>query len=145
MTTRAEHARTKGKRIGSGAYRTVYKAKNGKYVYKFNTSNYGIKDVGSNYHEYQTYQRLQNVTLPAGVRIPKMKYIDGVIVAEYIKGHEPRYWCNWGWHSCGDEANCYATKMGKDFPIRDIKPDNLRITADGTIYVIDLGNGSSFD
>jgi serine/threonine protein kinase len=143
MSARTEYVRTHGQFVGSGCYRNVYKAKTGKYVYKFDSFNHCGE--GSNTHEYATYKFLcENYDMPEGVKLPKMELVDGVIVAQYIKGEHPDY-CYpqhcYESSSC-KKFGCWALKL-KNFPVNDLHSDNILVTKDGTIYIIDLGNGSA--
>ncbi len=143
MSARIEYARKHGKLIGVGSCREVYKTPRGKYVYKFDRPDSPWYATGLNIHEYHTYQNLiKNYTLPDGVKLPKMKLIDGVLVAEYIKGKHPEGLCCDSGHYCGDESKCWSSKL-KGLPLRDMHRYNVIVTKDGTLYLIDLGHSST--
>lgn len=143
--SRAIHAISFGNMIGEGSYRRVFRTPRGKWVYKVDYSE-GARRIGSNAYEWKTYQKFFNSeTLPANVRIPEMHYISGgIIAAEYIKGIEPENDCYRDYHVdlCPGVDKCWA-EVVKNVGIADIHYQNVLITKDGTIYIIDLGHGES--
>lgn len=143
----ARYALKKGKVIGSGAYRRVYKSKRGKWVYKVDkTDVYGNH---GNTEEYATYQLLKTRQLPPGVKIPEMHMLpNGVLAAEYIDGVQPKNWCSPDYHgsNCSeryspDEA-CWARSfVNSPIYFADLHNGNV-VVKDGVVYVIDLGHGA---
>ncbi len=140
----AEQAITLGKRIGSGAFRNVYRLNTSKWVYKVD-HNKGDTDFGTNSAEIKNFYRLCDILSSGNVRIPKMQMLStGVIAAEYIEGRIPEdcFWLS----SCECkkddliDGECWykvTTKILR-FKIADVQPSNVRIV-DNVVYVIDLG------
>lgn len=139
---KAMYAIQHGELIGQGSYRKVFRTSRGKWVYKVNIS--PSIDIGSNAHEWKTYQRFVNVELPKRVRLPEMHYLNGgIIAAEYINGITPENTCYRDYHdeTCPGINKCFA-EVVKDIDISDIACDNV-VIKDGIIYLIDLGLGTS--
>lgn len=139
---KAMYAVHHGKMIGEGAYRVVFRTRSGKWVYKVNST---TERVGGNFTEWKTYNRLLNSNiLPVGVKLPEMHYLNGgILAAEYIKGRHPEVECYPEYHDedlCPGKDLCWAEKI-KGVPISDLHFENVLITDDGTIYIIDLGFG----
>lgn len=141
----------KGAMIGRGTYRKVYKTKYGKWVVKVDSlSN---PRVGGNESEYATYVSLRSALrniLPDNVRIPEMHLVNGYLVAEYVKGVQPKSWCGLDpddgykpYHnsSC-DGKDCWINRLS-GVRIRDIHPHNVILTDDDILYIIDLGHGEA--
>ncbi len=149
---KAHYAMTHGKIIGEGSYRRVFRTRGSRWVYKVNMTTHRI---GSNDLEWRTYLKYANsVTLPEGVKIPEMHYLNGGIIAsEYIEGVHPENECYKDWHLtkgtpdfdgpfCPGVDKCWAEKI-KGIEISDLHYENVLVANDGTIYLIDLGHGSS--
>lgn len=140
---KAMYAIYHGKVVGEGSYRKVFRTGRSRWVYKVDTTR---ESVGSNSYEWQTYLEYCNAKLAKGVKIPEMHLIDGNIIAcEYIKGKHPKNECYRDYHveECPGEDNCWAEKV-KNIKIADIHFQNVLISKDGTIYIIDLGHGETY-
>lgn len=132
-----------GIKIGEGLYREVYKTKRGKWVYKID---FDPSNSCGNADEYEAYLKVKALPELEGVRVPEMHYIDGVLVAEYIEGYHPDYSCYTDFHvpECTDHKGCWINKItGWAARIADLHSENVKITDDGTVYIIDLGFGFS--
>jgi len=130
-----------GNVIGTGVYRTVYRLPGSKWVYK--------KDnVGGvvNRQEFTNYSRFRPSLIP-GVAFPEMHMVSETVIAcEYIEGSYGDQGC-WSANShnvylCprNDSSDCWANKLAfLAQSIKDLHYGNVKITSDGTIYVIDMG------
>lgn len=143
----------KGKKIGVGAYREVYKADFSDWVVKreksrdrnpvvFFDQTPWVNSSGGNDTEYATYKRaMQNLMLPEGVLIPEMYLINDCIVAQYIDGIHPDPCYRHSYGKCSYPGNCWIDKV-KNIPISDMHSKNIIITPGGKIYLVDLGHGT---
>ena len=141
---KARYAKERGKVLGDGSYRIVYRTRGSKWVYKFNLD--ANSELGNNVHEWKTYQQYKSMDLPGGVKLPEMHYLNGgIIAAEYIDGKHPENACYRDWHSeeCPGITECWSEKV-KHVPVSDIHHQNVLITNSGDIYLIDLGHGDTF-
>lgn len=143
----ARYALKKGRMIGAGAYRKVYKSKRGQWVYKVDkTDCYGKH---GNAEEYETYLILKASQLPPGVKIPEMHLLpNGVLAAEYIDGVQPKNWCSPDYHgsNCSEHfdktSSCWARKfVNSPIFFADLHNGNVVVKGD-VVYVIDLGHGA---
>ena len=143
----ARYALKKGRIIGSGAYRKVYKSQRGKWVYKIDKDDtYGNH---GNAEEYETYKILKTRQLPPGVKLPEMHMLpNGVLAAEYVDGVQPNSWCSPDYHgsNCSEyrdkDNTCWARRFANS-PIffADLHNGNV-VIKDDVVYVIDLGHGA---
>lgn len=147
----ARYAKVAGRNIGDGSYRKVYKTPRGKWVFKVNRTDDEYGRRYGNEGEYKTYLKLKDSNiLPDGVKLPEMHLLsDGTLAAEYVKGEHPKNWCSPDYHGswgsdCDGTGDCWANKF-KDggFPVKDMHPENVIVTEDGTVYIIDLGHGTT--
>ncbi len=142
---KARNAKRIGKMVGSGCFRKVFRTGSSKWAYKFDKSE-GSTGNGSNYSEYQTYLAIKDSgRLPESVRLPEMHLLEGNILAvEYVKGKHPDNWCDPDYHvsRCPGKDKCWAGRFQRS-PIRDMHNQNVILTKDGTLYLIDLGHGLS--
>jgi predicted Ser/Thr protein kinase len=143
----AKIARSRGSIIGpASVFRLVYKCKTSKYVFKFLRGDTNRSRRTANAREYAVYTILkETVTLPDGVKLPEMYLLaDGTLAAEYIDGYHPNEsTCDGYGHSrkkCPGLDSCWATKV-LEVGLRDIHHQNVLITDDGTVYIIDLDGG----
>jgi len=126
--------------IGEGCDREVYHIPGSRWVYK-SLMKHG-QDMANTY-ELQKYNELKG-NLPKGMAIPEVVYIDSQTIAcEYVGGKHPDSDCYIGWHcpECVNPATCwirYFDTLPKT-PITDIHSFNVKITEDGTYWLIDLG------
>lgn len=127
-----KRAHSNGIYLSDGYWRTVKILPDyPQWVFKFNK--YDSNGPGTNRCEWETYQFLNdNYEFPEDVDVPYMEYIDGVIVAERIYG-EKLWWA----------TNKTEWMKLSTVPIRDLSYDNVMLSDNGTIYIIDLGNGSN--
>ena len=140
---KAMYAFANGKIIGEGEYRTVYRLRSGRWVYKVDSHTHN--SVGTNLWEWETYKRYSQIELPENVKFPEMYLLEGnVIAAEYVKGKHPDNECYRTEHvdSCPGKDVCWAEAV-KDIPIGDLHSENVLISPNGTVYIIDLGCGES--
>jgi hypothetical protein len=134
-------------KIGEGSWRTVYRVPGSRWVIKVDTPEdfYGDDDNGDNAAEYVAYLELKNSGLLTDyIKIPEMHLIGEYIVAEYIEGEHPENSCWTGFHTeyCPGTKNCWRTKFNDcGFHNHDLHSDNIKITDDDVIYIIDLGAG----
>lgn len=139
-------AKSRGEKIGPpSAYRDVFKCKTSRFVYKFPGGRY-YDAIGANEREYATYLKiLSSMILPQGVKVPEMHLLEnGALAAEYIDGRHPDYnGCSGSGHEsyrCKGEDRCWATKVIL-LGLRDMHYQNVIVTEDGTVYLIDLDGG----
>lgn len=141
---KARYAANNGSVVGEGSYRTVFRSRGSRWVYKFNVK--PSTNLGSNAEEWKTYSRYKNEVLPDGVYFPEMHFLNGgVIAAEFIKGEHPENDCYREYHvdSCPGLDKCWAERI-KHVKISDIHYQNVLITKTGEIYLIDLGHGETY-
>lgn len=146
---KARYAVKYGRKVGSGSYRTVYRTSRSRWVYKVdNESTWGEH---GNREEYEAYISLRNNNrLPEGVKLPEMHLVGRYLAAEFIEGKHPTSWCTPSrykdyspdhYENCSG-ADCWATKCNGT-PINDLHKDNVIVTDDGTVYIIDIGHGET--
>jgi tRNA A-37 threonylcarbamoyl transferase component Bud32 len=138
------YIKAKGKFIGQGICREVFKTPRGKWVLKVN-KNAGRLN-GNNRDEYEAYMLLSRVKLPEGVKLPEMYLFGDDLVAQFVKGYHPKTSCSPDYHSsrCEDVDTCYANRFqGWKVSIADLHNENVIIGDDGNVYLIDLGFGVS--
>lgn len=133
-----------GKKVGSGAYRNVYRVSGSRWVYKFEKDGCWAANSECNVHEMSNFRRVRK-SLPEGVDFPEMHLLeDGTLAAEYVDGiHTRDLRCYSGCTRCKTEfglADCW-TKMIE--PVRmsgmqDLHGGNVKV-ANGKVYIIDIG------
>lgn len=136
-----EFEKARGYKIGSGCFRTVFRVPGSRWVYKVDS------DGSVNAREYTTYLKYRP-SLQGNVKFPEMHLLpNGILAAEYIEGEIGEYEC-WNWKNgvIGCVRNCIEDCWAKRIEflaraIRDLHYQNIRIQSDGTIYIIDLGEG----
>jgi RIO-like serine/threonine protein kinase len=142
---RAYYARTKGKMLGEGCFRTVYGTPNSKWAYKF--EGYAMFKKEANNVEMKVYSSMKN-RMPQGIRLPEMVMLsNGVIAVERIDGYHP-YECDTYSNLKHDENcpgkidinNCWFKQVNR-LGFSDMHNGNV-LVKDGILYVIDMGNGS---
>lgn len=148
---KARYAVKFGRKIGEGSYRTVYKTIRSRWVYKEDI--HGSYGSHGNREEFEAYTSLSNNNrLPNGVKLPEMHMVGNYLAAEYIKGKHPANWCTPSryrdykadhYSNCPGEKECWATKCN-GVPVNDLHNENVIITADGTIYIVDVGHGETY-
>lgn len=117
--------------VGYGANREVFRAPGTDWVVKADIPGDEIEHIGSNAYEWETYEYLRdNVELPYGVKLPEMHFVDGYIIAQFIKGRHPDNY-DYDWYSLVRMARLY-----------DMHSKNVIIDSEGTIWIVDLGGGS---
>lgn len=111
--------------IGQGGDRIGFHIPGTEWVYKL--GKHPKRNV--NRQEFERYEKLKEVEWPRGVCLPEMHLLDnGALASEYIDGVRPK--------ARVDEVDFCATVFGLD----DIRATcNIRVTSEGKIYVIDLG------
>lgn len=133
--------------IGSGAWRKVYRVPGSRWVIKVDSPEDYFPGGGDNAAEYAAYLELINSGLLTNtIRVPEMHFVGGYIVAEYVEGEHPENSCWPGFHTelCPGKDSCWRTEfVGCGFDSLDLHSNNIKITDDGSIYMIDLGGGVS--
>lgn len=138
--------------VGAGAFRTVYRKSGSRWVIK---STY---DAKVNEREYANYLRIKPSMSNPSLRLPEMHMVGEYLIAEYVDGIEGDENCwnsNIKWagdwkayytkgcadpDNCSAGANCWA-ELTKEISatVADLHSNNVRVTNDGTVYIIDLG------
>jgi hypothetical protein len=141
--TMAKAACTKPNLIGSGKYRNVYRKDNSEWCFKVDRQSF-LR--GDNKSEWETYLMIKDAPwLNEWVRIPEMHMLDnGILAARYIEGTHPdrhiRCYPDHHRYNCiGDD--CWAYKVTPAVLINDIHSENIIVTAEKVVYLIDLGHG----
>lgn len=116
--------------IGFGANREVFKVPGEDWVVKVDKYTEWEGEEGTNAYEWKTYLFLQNQNLPDPVRIPEMHFVDGYIIAQFIKGRHPS----------DGEYDWYSHV--RDLRLYDMHNKNIIIDDDKNIWIVDIGGGS---
>lgn len=139
-----------GTMIGAGAFRSVYRYGNDPWVYKVN---HDVNSRSGNAQEFATYEFFTALNiLPENVRLPKMVLLGDILAAEFIEGRQPEdcypaytgnRWKYDAYHEpdCLGVDKCWAHIVGST-NIKDVHSYNVVQTETGTVYLVDLGNGS---
>lgn len=135
-----------GRLFPAGSYRDVYHLPGSKWVYKVDIP-HSWTNRGGNKDEYAAYLELKD-NLPNSIKIPEMHLLDnGMLAAQFIDGESPSANCGRYYHDCQDQENCFWTEYGPSIHevTRDGHFQNVIVSREGDVYVIDLGLDSPSD
>lgn len=139
--------------VGAGVFRSVYRIPNTPWVVKVDY------DGKTNRKEYNNRERLAPSLTKDNVRFPEMHLVGKYLIAEYVQGRTGDPACKnnadlkdgWRYHyskgcarkdsgTCPENGECWAeaTKEVSEC-IADVHQNNVIITEDKIVYVIDLG------
>lgn len=146
----SEYAKRYGVRIGSGAYRNVYRIKGSRWVYKFEHGAGWSRGNGCNKREFRNFSEKRS-TLPEKVDFPEMVLLDnGAIAVEFVNGilgresHRYDRPCVCPSHGIPE---CWSTMIQpvSDAGMQDLHGSNVMISReDCKVYIIDIGEYESW-